>query len=345
MSLQPDGDLRIGDTERRAVDARLSQAVGDGVLTLTEYDERARDVWAARTRRELDAVVRDLPAAPSVPVLAAPGRRRTSVAVMGEDRLDGHVAPGQGVAGYAVLGQSHLDLRRGDLPPSVQVRAVAVMGGVEVLVPEGAAVQLTGAAVMGDRRVAVGPPVAGGPVVHVHGIAVLGSVQVRSGAVASGPAGAGSGAAAGSPAGSPVGVAVGGGIAAAPGAAAPGAARRSGVRPRRRGKHGLACLAVAGVVVAGATGAFDGDGAHRGGSGDRLVVVQPGDPVVDVPRGSGDVTVVVPDGVRAVQELRPGSGDVECDTACTVSSDRTVRVTGGGGSGDVEIETRAEHED
>ena len=43
-------EIRIGDRERREVDARLQQAHADGVLTLVEYDERAALCWAARTR-------------------------------------------------------------------------------------------------------------------------------------------------------------------------------------------------------------------------------------------------------------------------------------------------------
>ena len=79
----PEDDVRIGDAERRAVNQRLHRAVGDGQLTLTEYDERARQVWGALTRGELAEVVRDLPGSvrvtppPDVPV----GSRR-AVAVM-----------------------------------------------------------------------------------------------------------------------------------------------------------------------------------------------------------------------------------------------------------------------
>ena len=54
-------EKRIGDRERREVDARLRQAHDDGVLTLGEYDERVAACWAARTRSELDALTRDLP--------------------------------------------------------------------------------------------------------------------------------------------------------------------------------------------------------------------------------------------------------------------------------------------
>jgi hypothetical protein len=57
----PPPEKRIGDRERREVDARLRQAHDDGVLTLAEYDERVAQCWAARTRRDLDALTDDLP--------------------------------------------------------------------------------------------------------------------------------------------------------------------------------------------------------------------------------------------------------------------------------------------
>ncbi len=69
--------LRVGDRERRAVDERLLEAVGDGVLTLSEYDERSAVLWQARTRDELDSLVADLPGhAPAVPAAAPAGRGR-----------------------------------------------------------------------------------------------------------------------------------------------------------------------------------------------------------------------------------------------------------------------------
>ena len=69
---EPAPEKRIGDSERREVDGRLQQAHADGVLTLTEYDERSAQCWAARTRSELDALTRDLPD-PSPPAAASRG--------------------------------------------------------------------------------------------------------------------------------------------------------------------------------------------------------------------------------------------------------------------------------
>jgi hypothetical protein len=53
--------VRIGDRERRAVDDQLRAALSDGVLTLNEYDERAMQGYAAKTRSDLQTLVRDLP--------------------------------------------------------------------------------------------------------------------------------------------------------------------------------------------------------------------------------------------------------------------------------------------
>ena len=73
-------ELRVGDTERRAVDDRLMAAVGDGVLTLAEYDERAAVLWqSTRTRSDLGSLTADLPegasaAPPAVREAPAPAR-------------------------------------------------------------------------------------------------------------------------------------------------------------------------------------------------------------------------------------------------------------------------------
>ncbi|KWX66572.1 DUF1707 domain-containing protein [Mycobacterium sp. NAZ190054] len=54
-------DIRASDADRAAVTQILEHAVGQGMLTLDEYTERVDVVLAARTRRELDTVIADLP--------------------------------------------------------------------------------------------------------------------------------------------------------------------------------------------------------------------------------------------------------------------------------------------
>ena len=69
-------DYRVSDAERAAVQERLRTAVGAGQLDLLEFDERARILWAARTRGELQRVTADLPALPPPPPPAPPAPRR-----------------------------------------------------------------------------------------------------------------------------------------------------------------------------------------------------------------------------------------------------------------------------
>lgn len=190
VSRVSDDEVRVADDERRAVDERLRDAVGEGLLTLAEYDERAVVVWASRTRGDLAAVTRDLPS----PRATAPARRRA---------------------------------RR-------------------------------------HRRVWCGLAVAGGVLMLL-------------------------------------------------------------VLPARTE-----------VVSVGTS--------LSAGIGETTVYVQPGEGVREIGPGVGEVTVVVPDGVRAVLEVEPGVREVDCEEACEVVSDDVVRILVRAGVGDVEVETAEEHD-
>ena len=63
-------DMRVSDVERGKVQDHLRRAHEIGQLDLTEFDDRVRSAWAARTKGELDGVTADLPALPE-----GPGRR------------------------------------------------------------------------------------------------------------------------------------------------------------------------------------------------------------------------------------------------------------------------------
>jgi len=134
--------LRIGDTQRRAVDSRQQAAVGDGILTLTEYDERSRDTWGARTQADLDAVVADLPpAAMTASTAGAPAGRGARTA----------------------------------RPPE---SATAVLGTTVVLVPVGVRVEANGMSLLGSREEHIAGAVAGAPTIRVRALGVLGSVEI-----------------------------------------------------------------------------------------------------------------------------------------------------------------------
>jgi hypothetical protein len=56
----PDG-VRASDADREAVLTRLARALGEGRITVAEFDERARLAHAARTHAELAVLITDLP--------------------------------------------------------------------------------------------------------------------------------------------------------------------------------------------------------------------------------------------------------------------------------------------
>lgn len=56
-------EMRVGDAEREATAAELREHYASGRLTLDELNERIDKAFAAKTRGDLDALMRDLPSA------------------------------------------------------------------------------------------------------------------------------------------------------------------------------------------------------------------------------------------------------------------------------------------
>jgi len=54
-------NVRVGDADREAIAAQLREHYADGRLTLEELNERLDQVFAAKTRADLNTVMRDLP--------------------------------------------------------------------------------------------------------------------------------------------------------------------------------------------------------------------------------------------------------------------------------------------
>ena len=57
-------NVRVGDADREAVTAQLREHYADGRLTLEELNERLDQAFAAKTKADLNTVMRDLPQAP-----------------------------------------------------------------------------------------------------------------------------------------------------------------------------------------------------------------------------------------------------------------------------------------
>jgi hypothetical protein len=176
-------EKRIGDRERREVDARLRQAHDEGVLTLGEYDERAALCWAARTRSDLDALVRDLPdpapaasAPATVPRPAAPAARprrflRAAVATVAVLAGVQIVTADDAVA---VFGGRTVQV----VPDQDRVEVSVLFGGVQVVVPPDARVDTGGLLVFGGIDCEAACDGSGTRVVTVDARGAFGGVDV-----------------------------------------------------------------------------------------------------------------------------------------------------------------------
>lgn len=60
-------NVRVGDADREAVAAQLREHFADGRLTLEELNERLDQTFAAKTKADLNTVMRDLPQAAGMP--------------------------------------------------------------------------------------------------------------------------------------------------------------------------------------------------------------------------------------------------------------------------------------
>ncbi|MFI7382992.1 DUF1707 domain-containing protein [Streptomyces sp. NPDC049813] len=194
-------DLRASDADREKVAERLRDALAEGRLDMAEFEERLEATYKARTYRELAPITHDLPGAGvSAPVdlVKAPlpegavdwasrigGREATST--WGVGVLSGFQRKGRWTAPrrfncFAFWGGGEIDLREAHFEDrETVVNCVAVMGGVNVVVPPGVEVVVRGIGVMGgfDQSEEGVPGEPGAPRVVVTGFAFWGGVGVE----------------------------------------------------------------------------------------------------------------------------------------------------------------------
>src|SRR3954451_21398593 len=174
--------LRVSDSERDAVIELLKERTADGTLTLDEFAERVTGALTARTRADLDVVKVDLAGASPVPA-SRRSPTNTVLSVMAGAGKKGRWRCGDRVVAVAVMGGCFIDFRGAEIDADeVHVVAVAVMGGIDIVVPEGIEVGLDGLPVMGGKSMQVKdvPILPGSPKILVHAFPIMGGVTVRS---------------------------------------------------------------------------------------------------------------------------------------------------------------------
>lgn len=161
----------------RASDADRDRAVA----SLREFTQRMEAAYGAATAADLAALQDDLPASRpvSAPRRSAP---RFLVAIFGDARRSGSLRVRHNPVCAALFGSVNLDLRGALIDDDeVRVQAISIFGSVNVIVPEGVEVDLTGLALFGSKRTQGEPGTLrpGAPLVRVNAFVLFGDANVR----------------------------------------------------------------------------------------------------------------------------------------------------------------------
>ena len=184
---EPAGGVRASDAERDATVERLSQAAGEGRLTLEEFSQRMEDATTARTRAELDRLLSDLP--------ASPGHAGNAVALGSQAGPSWHVTPigglnvfgpwrmGRHVIVITLVGGARLDLSQAELAaPDVTLTKLSLVGGVRARIPYGIRVDASGVSLIGGTQVEGAPdPGPGAPTIHIRAYSLVGGIRNPAG--------------------------------------------------------------------------------------------------------------------------------------------------------------------
>lgn len=195
-------ELRASDADRERVAEVLRDAVAEGRLDMAEFEERLDATYRARTYGELAPITRDLPVSagaaltPRVSMSKDPaeqgswggrivggeGTSRWAVGVMSGFQRKGRWTAPRRFNSFAFWGGGEIDLREADFAAEeVVVNCVAIMGGMNIVVPPGVEVVVRGLGIMGgfDHSEAGVPAEPGAPRVVVTGFAFWGGVGIE----------------------------------------------------------------------------------------------------------------------------------------------------------------------
>jgi hypothetical protein len=183
-----DDDARpLTEEDKRAAIERLHLANEDGRMDLAEVVLRTEEIERASTGKELAVITTGLPELPAATSLAEAGtparpRRKWAITVFGDVEQSGAWRAGEHLASGTLFGDVEIDFRKASLTSGeAQVTAVTPFGDVEVVVPPGVDVEVSGFTLFGSKRVRVEGPVGpSAPVIRLRAFTVFGSVKVSS---------------------------------------------------------------------------------------------------------------------------------------------------------------------
>ncbi len=195
------------EAQQRTIDV-LCESFAQDEMNVEEFERRVELVHGAKTLEELRSILADLPTS-TLPVKSDSPPQTATVPysqpivelaprpTLPPDRVPGHsvmvgIMGGGGRAGawtparhnwvVGVMGGHGLDFREAHFGPGVtEVHLLAIMGGVEILVPPDVRVECSGIGIMGGfdvKQSVTSTTDPDAPTLRVNGVAIMGGASV-----------------------------------------------------------------------------------------------------------------------------------------------------------------------
>ncbi len=191
----PNPPVALGKAREHTVSALCTYYASDH-LTVEEFESRLDASYAATTLQALSGLTADLPVVsglrepvaegdiPQLPMAAATevAERGFQLALMGGSARRGAWTPPRHLYSTCLLGGAELDFREARFAAgTTEVTVVALMGGVDIVIPPNLTVRANGLALMGgfdgvDQQPENPGPDA--PLLKINGFACMGGVSI-----------------------------------------------------------------------------------------------------------------------------------------------------------------------
>jgi uncharacterized protein DUF1707/cell wall-active antibiotic response 4TMS protein YvqF len=169
-------NVRASDADRDATVNRLRDAAGEGQLTLEELTDRIEAAANAVMRSDLVLLTCDLPAAAAVGVAT----QSAGVRGLGDVKRSGPWTVPAENSFRTWLGRIKLDLREAQISATeTHIHARALFGNIDLLVPEGIAVEVQARTRLGRTNLQASSGVPGAPLIVLTGGTFSGNINVR----------------------------------------------------------------------------------------------------------------------------------------------------------------------
>ncbi len=178
--------------ERNNVIERLEHSFAQNLLDIDVYEKRMEIAVNTASKRELLSLIEDLPAPTETNkqsssfdmILLNLGEIKdydVTLALLSGTTRKGLWYPPKRMKVVAIMGGVDLDYSQAQIPPGVSnIDIFALMGGVNIFVPEGVNVEVTGIPIMGgiDNRAASSGKL-GAPTIKVNAITLMGGLDIK----------------------------------------------------------------------------------------------------------------------------------------------------------------------